>query len=234
MRILIIEDEAVAARGIERMLRDLLGSRIESLRIQKSLTAGEMFIEDNPLDLLFLDLNLNGQDGFEILQNATAGSFQTIVISANTDRAIEAFHYGVLDFVPKPLDPERMRKALERYDNATGGAAEPMRYLSVRSEDTLKLLPLEEILYLEGSDNDVIIHLRDGSCERHRKTLHSLEKVIPSHFVRIHKSYILDRREIRNFRIRTGGKYEAELRNGAILPVSRSRYRELAETGRPE
>ena len=94
MRILIVEDEKVAARGLERLLRELLGKKITSLKIQGNITASEYFLMDNPIDLLLLDLNLNGEDGFELLKSALAGSFQTIIVSANTDRALQAFEHG--------------------------------------------------------------------------------------------------------------------------------------------
>jgi len=230
MRILIVEDEAVAARGIERMVRDIVGNRIESLKIQSSLTASELFLEDSPIDLLLLDLNLNGEDGFELLTHAVADSFQTIVISANTDRAVEAFQYGVLDFVPKPVSPDRLRLAIDRYENATGRSAEPIKTISVRNDDTVQLVPIDEILYLTGSGNRVILHQKNGKELHHRKTLEAILKLLPPHFDRIHKSCIADLREFDHFKIRSGGKYSVVLKNGESLPLSRTRYRELKES----
>ncbi|MDH5656702.1 MAG: LytTR family DNA-binding domain-containing protein [Spirochaetia bacterium] len=228
MRILIIEDEMVAARGIEKMLRDLIGDKIESLKIQSSLTSSEFFLLDYPVDLLFLDLNLNGEDGFEILKTAAAGSFQTIIISANTDRAIEAFQYGVIDFVAKPIQKERFKQALDRFSNVMS-YPEPLKYLSVKKDDRVLLVHIEEILYLEAFDNYVKIHMKNGNTEQHRKTLHSLEAILPDHFIRIHKSYILDFREVSNYIIRPGSKYFVELKNQTILPLSRIKYKELKD-----
>jgi len=229
MRILIVEDEAVAARGIERLLREILSDAIESLKIQHSLTASEIFLQDSPIDLLFLDLNLNGEDGFELLKTAVAGSFHTIIISANTDRAIEAFQYGVIDFVSKPVRIERLKQALDRYRNAMPHQPKPLKYLSVKKDDRVLLINIDEILYLEGCDNYVKIHLKNGEVEQHRKTLQSLEMILPDHFIRIHKSYILDIREFSNFVVRTGSKYYIELKNKSLLPVSRGKYKELRE-----
>ena len=229
MRILIVEDEAVAARGIEKQLRNILGDSIESLKIQHSLTASEIFLQDYPIDLLFLDLNLNGEDGFELLKTAVAGSFHTIIISANTDRAIDAFQFGVIDFVPKPVIEKRLRQAIDRYNNTASNPVEPLKYLSVKKDDRVLLIDIEDILYLEGFDNYVKIHLKNGEIEQHRKTLSLLETILPNHFKRIHKSYILDFREVSNFVVRAGSKYYVELKNKLILPLSRIKYKELRE-----
>lgn len=229
MHVLIVEDERVAARGLERLLRELLAPRVESVKVQATLTASECFLLDHPVDLLLLDLNLGGEDGFELLRAAAAQPFQTIVVSANTERAIEAFSFGVLDFVPKPVSKERLAQALNRLDRAgevRGGYA---KYLAVRGEEAVVLVPTEEILYLEAQDNHVLIHKKDDHTERHRKTLDSLEKVLPPQFARIHRSYVVDLGQVDELRSFPGGRYEMLLRSGDVLPVGRSRYRHLKE-----
>ncbi len=223
MHILIVEDEPVAARGLERLVRELLGPRASSVRIEKTLTGGLLFLADNPVDLLLLDLNLNGEDGFDILREITAESFQTVVVSGNTDRALEAFTCGVLDFVPKPVSEERLHLALLRFTE--GYKERPrLRFLSIKKDDTLELLPMEKILCFEGADNYVIIHMKNGDKEKTRKTLDYLEKILPPEFIRLHRSYIADSGEIKHFRVRTGGKYTAVMNNGSSFPVSRNRY----------
>ena len=230
MRVLIVEDEKVAARGLERMLREILGTRLSTLKILGGFTAAEYYLLDNPIDLLLLDLNLNGEDGFDLLKTATAGSFQTIVVSGNTDRAVEAYDYGVLDFVPKPVNQERLTRALERMESAGEKSGNFARYLSVRKDETVELIALEKVSYFQGHDNYVIIQLKDGTQEKHRKTLESLEKILPPQFRRIHRSYLANIGEIARLHAHGGGKYEAELKSGELLPVSRARFKDLKES----
>lgn len=229
MHVLIVEDERVAARGLERMVREILGSRVQSLKVQPTLTASECFLLDHPVDVLLLDLNLAGQDGFGLLQAATAQPFQTIVVSGNTDRAIEAFEHGVLDFIGKPASKDRLEQALARLQNARELRGSSARYVTVRSDDSVVLVPVSDILYFEGQDNYVLIHKRDDHTERHRKTLEALEKVLPSNFTRIHRSFLVDLDSVEELRTHAGGRYEAVLSSGDVLPVSRTRYRELRE-----
>ena len=66
------------------------------------------YLKDHQIDLLLLDLNLDGGNGFDILKYTVSQSFHTIIISAYTDQAITAFQYGVLDFIPKPFRDEEL------------------------------------------------------------------------------------------------------------------------------
>ena len=139
MRILIVEDEEMAGRMLKNILIGILGNGIESIQVQRSLIASQCFVLDHPVDLLFLDLNLHGEDGFDLLKNAAAGAFHTIVVSAHTDRAIEAFEFGVLDFVHKPYGEERIRLALGRYEKGLTNSR--IKYLSIAREGRYRLSP---------------------------------------------------------------------------------------------
>ncbi|MDB5049695.1 MAG: transcriptional regulator, LytTR family [Fibrobacteres bacterium] len=228
MRILIAEDESVTARRLERMVGEILGEKAESVTVKESLADAEEHLFGKPIDLLLLDLNLHGEDGYSLLKLAAAGSFQTIVVSANSDRAVEAFQYGVLDFVPKPFDLERLKKALDRV-NLKGPGQSPAKYLSVRKHGKVELVPVEKVRYLQGAGDYVEIHLDDGRMELHSKTLEALAGLLPPHFERIHKSYIADMRAMKGIVLQGAGKYVMELPDGRLLPISRTKYKELKE-----
>lgn len=226
MRIVIIEDEKVAGRRLKRMVEEALGSTVTSCDLFTTLEDGMQFLSETKIDLLFLDLNLHEKDGFAILRNLLERNFQTVVVSANTDRAIEAFELGVIDFVPKPFDRERLNKALNRFTgrmNRMGGATA----LVVKNQGRRIFIPMADILYVSGAGDYSELHCRNGSRHLHGKSLESLGKVLPESFIRIHKSYLVDKREIREVKVFGGGKYVAHLNSGEELPVSRSRYKEL-------
>jgi DNA-binding LytR/AlgR family response regulator len=185
-------------------------------------------LAENPVDILFLDLNLNGENGFELLQGAVAGSFYTIVVSANEDQALRAFEYGVLDFVPKPVSEERLEKALNRIKDASY-AGKHAKYLPIRKPKGIALIQLEDVAYFRGDGNYVEIRLKTGVSEYHRQTLDSLAKVLPPQFSRIHRSYIVDRRGVKNVISHGGGMYDVELESGAKLPLSRIHYKDFKQ-----
>jgi two-component system, LytTR family, response regulator LytT len=227
MKLLIVEDEAIAARRLERLTREILGGDVTGIEIQESLTGSERFLASNEIDLLLLDLNLYGRNGFDLLKTASAGSFQTIVVSANTDQALAAFEYGVLDFVPKPVDRDRFKRALARLTGHGRDMASAARYLSVRNHGTIDLIDIGQVVYLKGAGDYVEIHQRDKRMDLHSKSLEALEQILPPHFVRVHKSFIVDIRERKRMIVHGGGKYELELHNGLLIPVSRTKYKEL-------
>ena len=226
MKILIIEDEARIAKRIERMTRDFFDKEVQIL-LCDSVENGLTTIEEHSIDLLLLDLNLNGEDGFDILKTVVARSFQTIIISAYTDKAITAFNYGVLDFVPKPFDENRLSQAFTRFTSPEKQANGDMQFLAVKKAKTIKLIPIKDIRYIKGAGIYTELYLSDGHIELHDKTLESLEKLLPSTFQRIHKSYILCWHEADKFVVEAGGKYNILLKNGELLPVGRSKYKEM-------
>lgn len=106
MRILIVEDKRPTAEDIKFLVEQILQKEIISIHIEVSLDSALIYLKEKPIDILLLDLNLNSKEGFEIIKQVVSQSFYTIVISANINRAIEVFEYGVLDFIPKPYNKD--------------------------------------------------------------------------------------------------------------------------------
>lgn len=224
-----MEDEPRIAQRLERFCREILGSRLEVLRVAASLPEAGARLDEEPFDLLLLDLNLNGEDGMDLLTRSVAGAFHTIIVSANTDQALRAFELGVIDFVPKPFSQERLERALQRVTDHGGRAAHPTRRLALRKAGRVELVAVEEVLYAQGAGNYSELVLVDGRRELHDKTLEKLAAVLPPDFERIHKSYLARLSAIKALHAQEGSQYEAELKNGLRLPVGRSRYRDLRE-----
>lgn len=224
MDILIVEDEPPAARRLERFTRELLGNAVTSLTVQDSLAGAEAHLCAHAVHLVLLDLNLNGASGFDLLSRLAAGSFHTIVVSASVDRAITAFEHGVLDFVPKPFDRERLKKAFGRLSAARPSPAPGIKFLSVQDKGAIRLVPVDTVRFFKGADDYVELHLTNGSMELYGKSMEALLMLLPSHYCRIHKSYIVDLASAGRIRVFGGGRYELELRDGTKLPVSRTQY----------
>jgi DNA-binding LytR/AlgR family response regulator len=216
----------VAARGLQRLVQDILGKELEWIGWEASLDASKLALAEKPVDVLFLDLNLNGENGFDLLHGAVAGSFHTIVVSANEDKALRAFEYGVLDFVPKPVSEERLRKALGRVKDANYSGKQA-KYLPIRKPKGVALIRLEDVSYFRGEGNNVEIRLKSGASEYHRQTLDSLAKVLPPQFSRIHRSYIVDTRDVKGVISHGGGRYDVDLKGGDKLPLSRVHYKDF-------
>ena len=206
-----MEDEAIVARRLERMVRDILGD--SDIDVAPSLAAALDRLH-RPLDLLFLDLNLNGRDGFALLEEAAASRFQTVVVSAHHEQALRAFDYGVTDFVPKPWSEERLRLAIDR---ATGH--EPRgraRTLIVRKGRELRSIPTADLVYIRGADDYSELHLADGSAHLHEKSLTALGTLLPAEFARVHRSFIANLSRVRGVRASA-----LVLDDESVLPLGR-------------
>ncbi|GAB3917412.1 LytR/AlgR family response regulator transcription factor [Larkinella terrae] len=227
MRILIIEDEARIAARIGRFVREILGPELTSLASCDGVETGTEYIRSHGIDLLFLDLNLNGQDGFDVLKNVVAESFHTIVVSAYTEKAITAFEYGVLDFIAKPFAIERVKLALDRVSLKPATPPHPLKFLAVKSRGLIRLIPVEEVLFVQGSGVYSELHLQNGTKALHDKSLEKLAQLLPASFERIHKSYLADSRYFAAIQVQSGGRYSLQLTTGQQLPIGRSRYEQL-------
>lgn len=228
MNILIVEDESRVAKRVERMTRDILGDTLQTLTHINTLQEALTFIDSNALDLVLLDLNLNGEDGFDLLKTAVSRAFHTIVVSAYKDQAITAFEYGVLDFVPKPFNQERLTQAFNRV-SAKEKPESKVKYLAVKSRHRIKLIPIEDMIYIKGAGVYAELYLADGTKELHDKSLEKLEQLLYPVFGRIHKSYLVKMTEIKEIMVQSGSKYMAKLKNEELLPIGRTKYKELKE-----
>ena len=228
MNILIVEDEARIARRIERMTHDYFGENIGELKLIEDLNLASQYMADYPVDLLLLDLNLNGASGFDLLKEVASQSFHIIIISAYKEQAITAFEYGVLDFVPKPFNRERLHKAFERISQSDV-QNDHFKFLTVKSRGRNRLIELGRVLYIQGAGIYSELHLKDGTTPLHNKTLDRLIQILPSHFERIHKSYIVPMNEAKELVVKSGGKYHLRISTDELLPISRSRYQVLKE-----
>lgn len=227
MRIMIVEDEAVVARRLEQFCRRILGDRLEWLRIVATFDAARFALAEAPIDVLLLDLNLGGCDGMTLLESKVAGSFHTIIVSANTEHALLAFERGVIDFVAKPFTEERLGEALRRVSEPDGRSPHAARFLAVRKHGRIELVPIDDVLYVQGADDCSELVLADGRRELHDKTLEKLQALLPTAFERIHRSYLVRLSAVKALHAHEGSRYEAELKNGMLLPVGRTRYREI-------
>jgi DNA-binding LytR/AlgR family response regulator len=220
MHVVILEDESMIARRLARLTREILGDDLQSVQCVSDLDSASALLANHPDALLLLDLNLAGQDGFEVLRRAVVEPFQTIVVSANTARAIEAFELGVVDFVGKPFSAERLAKAMERARQGT--RHERARFLAVSIAGKVDLIPVESVVAIHGEDDYSSIETLDGRKHLHRKTLTALECLLPPEFRRVHRSHIVNMKQVARVQTHEGGVRTVVLANGTSVPVSRS------------
>ena len=221
MKALIVEDERVIAQRLERLLREAAGDAFTHIEQCISLENAQSWLAEHSVDVVFLDLNLNGQDGFTLIKDLVERPFHTVVVSAHTARALEAFEIGVLDFIGKPFGLTRIQKTVDRLRGAR--ANNPAAYLAVRTTGRIDLIPIADIAYVKAAGSYAALVLRDGTTRVHNKSLDKLLNILPESFERVHRSYLVRLSDIDQVRVQEGSRYTAILNDGTEIPVGRSR-----------
>lgn len=226
MKIMILEDEPPIATFIKNTCYEILGNLIKNIDVFYSAEDALEFLKKNSIDLCLLDLNLSGDDGFNFLKKVVSMPFLTIVISAYSNRAITAYEYGVIDFVAKPFDRNRLQLALDRF-LGKDQVASKTKFLVYRLNREYKMLEAEKVIFFNSERVIVKAFLEDCRPILLDKHLIQLEKILPKNFIRIHRSFIVNSAFIESFGLKNNGNSFIKLKNSVELPVSRSRIKSL-------
>lgn len=223
IRVLIIEDEPPAHRRLRRLVLATPGYEGAHVAVAESVREALTLLDGGVWDVVLLDLDLSGRDGFDLVGRFPSSSpTQVIVVSAYAQRAIEAFEHSVVDFVRKPVAAARLAQALTRVRRNAPPVGGPS--LVVRRRGHVELVPLDDVVCFSGADDYVEVSLVDGRRVLHDSTLDVLEEKWPETFVRVHRSHLANLKHVVRLRTRENEERVAELVGGAAVPVSRRRY----------
>lgn len=254
IKVAIADDEPLA----RERLRSLLDGRERYAIVAECDDGAEALaaLTQHDIDLLFLDVQMPGLDGFQILESLSAGPFPMIVfVTAFNDYALRAFDVSALDYLLKPFDRERFEKTLTRVEERfsghekvemSGELREFIRTLSttaspthvsrfaVRANGEIYFVRVEDVDWIDAEGNYVALH---AAGRRHlvRDTIKSLEdRLDPTKFVRVHRSAIINVDRLRKLQPYFHGEYVITLQDGTTLTSSRTysdRLRALLERG---
>ena len=153
-------------------------------------------INAQPIDLIFLDIEMPGMTGLELTKNLGHKSPLIVFTTAKKDYAVEAFELNVVDYLIKPVSPARFLQAVERANEAKNSDREEVKveeqeFVFVKDNGILKRINVDDILYLEAMGDYVKVHTAQKFHVLHA-TLKSIEEKLPaSKFIRVHRSYIV-------------------------------------------
>ena len=239
--VLIADDEPAARAGLRSLLSSfewitVVGEAADGLSAARA-------IDRLMPELVFLDIEMPGIKGTEILARAAHQPF-VIFTTAYAQHAATAFELGALDYILKPFGEERLARALERMRSAIGEPGSPptvdrlrealgsgpMSRLFVRSGNGVVPVLVSDVVWFEASGDYVTAHTARTKYLLHLSLNKLQSRLDPKRFARIHRTYIVNLDHVTAFRREARGLV-AELDNGARIPVSREKAREIKSLG---
>lgn len=240
IRAMIVDDEALARRGI----RQLLAAHPEVVVVRECRSGREALtaLESDRPALMFLDIQMPELDGFGVMREARAalGAERmpvTVFLTAFDEFALDAFDVEALDYLVKPVSEQRFEASMERVRRrldapagiGPGTSGSPVgdpggaRHFLIGTSQGQRIVPLDEIDWIGADDYYAAVHV-GGRRHLLRESMASLEERLdPAHFVRVHRAAIVNVRRIREVRGNV-----IVLTDGTRLPVSRRRRGALA------
>jgi two-component system LytT family response regulator len=238
MNVLIVDDEPLAREGMRILLAEEDG--ITSVSEARHGAEAVAAIRARRPDLVLLDVQMPEMDGFGVLREIGAESMPPVIfVTAHDQYAIRAFEVNAIDYLLKPVIRERFRRSLARVrervtaqglDNQHVRAllqqisAQPA-YLSrvaLRAAGRISFANVEDIQYVQAAENYVQLHLRHGRHLLHVPIATFESALDPRMFMRIHRSLIVNVRQVRELETGPHGEYVVVLEGGARLQSSRS------------
>lgn len=220
---IIVDDEPVAREVLETHL-----AKIDHIHVVASCkNAIEAFqaINNHPVDLVFLDINMPDISGLSFAKSMTR-QLKIIFTTAYREYAVDGFDLKAVDYLLKPISFERLLQGINKYlEEHVAQTPLPQGEIQMEKEDSIfvradrKMIKVNfrDILYIESLSDYIRIHLGDGKILTTRETLSSIEARLPQNdFMRTHRSFVVSLRKIESFTSETIGMGKHE------IPISRS------------
>ena len=191
-----VDDEPLALMIIENYCSR--NKNVELLKTFSNLKDAQKYINQFPIDLLFLDIQVSRTNGMEFYKNLDK-KIPVIFTTAFAEYAIDGFNVSALDYLLKPIEYERFEEAIDKAKLflVDKKLAEDSEFLSIRADYKLNKILYDDIVFIEGLDDYVKIHLIDNKKITARISMKSiLEKLPEKLFIRVHRSFIVPIKKI--------------------------------------
>lgn len=242
LRTVIIDDEAPARDLLRHYLKDI--DSVEIVGECENGFEGLKVISEMKPDLVILDIQMPKLTGFEMLEVLNDRP-NVIFATAYDQYAIKAFELCAADYLLKPFSKERLQNAISKVverkkenastpnevDNVIHAYSEQINGINrivVKKGNTIKVIPLSDIKYLEAEGDYVMVHYSDGKALK-QQTMKYFEENLPSSFVRIHRAYIVNIDLVIGIEPYGKDVHVAILSTGEKLQVSKNGYKNIKE-----
>jgi two-component system LytT family response regulator len=234
LKTIIIDDELKSRESLRILIEDFCEG-VEVLALCQNVNEGIAAIEKYKPDVIFLDIQMQRETGFDLLNKIKEIDFEVIFTTAYSEYAIKAFKFSAIDYLLKPIDIGDLKAALlkvekkvgntianrlkQMMDNLKGGSVENFK-LALPTSEGLLFIKTNDILYCEASSNYTQIVMADGKKHVVSRTLKEYEDLLSeNNFFRIHHSYLINLNMVKKY-VRGEGGYVV-MNNDTSLDVSK-------------
>ena len=236
MKAIIVEDEKISREILKNYIHKYC-LNIELIGEASNITDGLELIQNNDLDLVFLDVEMPFGNGFDLLEKVENRTFETIFVTAYDHYAIEALNNHASYYLLKPVSIDELIKAVnvvveikEKENELQHKVLTPKESsisgkITIPQQDGFEVIDVSDIVYCKADDNYTEIHL-SSSKKLVSKTLKYFEDILTQYaFARVHKSYLVNVNEITKYKKGKGGSVVVS--NGKEILVSASKKASL-------
>ncbi|MGH8188131.1 MAG: LytR/AlgR family response regulator transcription factor [Steroidobacteraceae bacterium] len=227
MKAIIVDDEPLARRELRRLLADF--PWVDVVAEAGTIDEAEAAIEARAPELMLLDVQMPGGSGFDLVERLEHVP-RVIFTTAYDHHAVHAFEVNALDYLLKPIEPERLAAALARARSAaaanaptSGGAT--IERLFIRDGSRCWFVPLREVRLMVADGNYVRLYWGDARPLLARPLSSLEERLDPVHYFRANRSQIINLEFIESVEPGIGGQLHVQLRGGPEVEISRRQAR---------
>lgn len=235
LKTIIVEDEEKASLNLKNILHEYC-ENVEVVDMQEGVASGIAAIKKHKPDLVFLDVKMRGETGFDLLEQIGDINFEIIFTTAHNEYALKAFKFSAIHYLLKPIDIEQLVDAVQRvkeiknhkfnkgrFDMAIENLKDQkntFRKIALPTADGLIFIQIEDIIRCESEDNYTYFFLQNESKVLVSKTIKHYEDLLVEHnFFRVHQSHLINLNHITKYHKGEGGY--ATMVDGSSIPVSR-------------
>lgn len=198
LRVLIVDDETPAREELKYLLS--ADDRIEVVAESANLEDAKTVIDTQDIDLIFLDIQINNENGVDFAERIKERDIGVIFATAYDEYAVKAFSLNAIDYLLKPFSKERVyqsvEKAVKKITKKQDFKKTNFRKLTFWNTTKMVVVSPEDILYLTVDDRKVIIHTTKGILTDSGPLQSTIEKLDPNIFIRTHRSFVVNLEKI--------------------------------------
>ena len=205
MRIAICDDE----RNIQKLIANKIKKQYREAEIIPFSSGEELLLSEKQIDILFLDIQMNGKNGMETAKELRKKDKKVIIIfvTAMEDYVFQAFDVGAFHYIVKPIDDEKFAdvlcKAVEEWKSQSVHIREPEeKYVMINNGGVHRKVIIEDIVYAEVFNRKVVIHKLNDEIEYYGK-LSDLEALVGDNFFRPHRAYLINLKYVEKYNATT-------------------------------